>query len=89
MTVPTTKGEERARDRLNAIARARVTNTHATARRRFDVIRDRLARARAQDCRYPITPQSTLAQLRALGAGCTAGHWVCPTVDAIRRRLGS
>ncbi len=91
MTASTTpKNEERAaRDRLKAIDRARTANAKANARRRADVIRDQLARPRAKDCRSPITPQSTLEQLRALGAGCTAGQWVCPTLDAIRRRLGA
>ena len=90
MTTSTTpKNEERAaRDRLKAIERARAANAKASARRRADVIRDELARPRAKDCRCPITPGSTLEQLRALGAGCTAGQWVCPTLDAIRRRLG-
>ena len=41
-----------------------------------------------EGCRCPITPDSTLEDLLALGAGCTAGRWVCPTLDAIRRRLG-
>jgi hypothetical protein len=90
MTTSTTpKNEERAaRDRLKAIERARAANAKANARRRADVIRDELARPRAKDCRYPITPASTIEEVRALGAGCTAGRWVCPTLDAIRRRLG-
>jgi hypothetical protein len=91
MTTSTTpKHEERsARDRLNAIARARSANAKASVRRRADVIRDELARPRAKDCRCPITPASTIEQLRALGAGCSAGRWVCPTLDAVRRRLGA
>jgi hypothetical protein len=91
MTTPTTPtGEERAaRGRLKAIERARAANAKANARRRADVIRDELARPRAKDCRCPITPASTLEQLRAFGAGCTAGRWVCPTLDAVRRRLGA
>jgi hypothetical protein len=89
MTTSTTKNEERAaRDRLKAIERARAANAKANARRRADVIRDELARLRAKDCRCPITPASTLEELRVLGAGCTAGRWVCPTLDAVRRRLG-
>ena len=89
MTAPTTpKVEERvARDRLKAIERARAAKAKTNARRRADVIRDELARPRAKQCRCPITPASTLEQLRELGAGCTAGRWVCPTLDAIRRRL--
>jgi hypothetical protein len=91
MTTSTSpENEERAaRERLKAIERARAANAKANARRRADVIRDELARPRAKDCRCPITPASTIEQLRALGAGCTAGRWVCPTLDAIRRRLGS
>jgi len=87
MTTSTTpKNEDRAaRDRLKAIERASAANVKASARRRADVIRDELAK----DCRCPITPASTIEELRALGAGCTAGRWVCPTLDAIRRRLGS
>jgi hypothetical protein len=86
----TPKAEERAaRDRLNAIKRARTANANANGRRRADVIRDELTRPRAKDCRCPITPASTPEQLRGLGAGCTAGRWVCPTLDAIRRRLSA
>ena len=91
MTTSTTaKTEERtARDRFKAIERARAANAKASARRRADVIRDELARPRAKDCRCQITRGSTVEQLRALGPGCTAGQWVCPTLDAIRRRLGA
>jgi hypothetical protein len=91
MTTHDTKpGEQRgASDSLRALDRAHAANPNATIRRRADVIRDELARPRAKDCRCPITPQSTLEQLRALGAGCTAGRWVCPTLDAVRRRLGA
>lgn len=90
MTVKTTpQGEERAaRDRVRAIQRARAAKSKADARRRPAVIREELARPRAKECRCAITPDSTLDDLRALGAGCTAGRWVCPTLDAIRRRLG-
>jgi len=86
----TPEGEERAaRDRLKATERARAANAKASARRRADVIRDELASPRAKDCRCPITPASTLEQFRALGAGCTAGRWVCPTLDGVRQRLGA
>ena len=91
MTTSTTpKNEERAaRDRLKAIERASAANAKATARRRADVIRDELGRPRAKACRCPITPASTIEELRALGAGSTAGRWVCATLDAVRRRLGA
>jgi hypothetical protein len=90
MTVDTTpRSEERAaRERVRAIQRARAAKAKLDARRRGAVIREPLARPRAKDCRSPITPDSTLEDLLALGAGCTAGRWVCPTLDAIRRRLG-
>jgi hypothetical protein len=88
MTSSTPRNEERAaRDRLRAIRRARAAKAKADASRRAAVIRDELGRPSAKDCRCPITPDSTLRDLLALGAGCTAGHWVCPTLDAIRRRL--
>ena len=90
MSVNTTpQAEERAaRDRLHAIKQARAAKAKADARRRAAVIREELARPRAKDCRCPVTPDSRLEDLIALGAGCTAGRWVCPTLDAIRRRLG-
>jgi hypothetical protein len=91
MTTSTSlKTEKRAASaRLKAIERARAANAKANACRRADVIRDELTRPRAKDCRCPITPGSTLEELRALGAGYTAGRWVCPTLDAVRRRLGT
>ena len=91
MTTSTSpENEERAaRARRKALERARAANAKANARRRAHVIRDELARPRAKDCRCPITPASTPGQLRSLGAGCTAGRWVCPTLDAVRRRLGA
>jgi hypothetical protein len=82
-------GKRAACDRLTAIERARAAKAKANARRRADVIRDELARPRAQDSRSPVKPHSTREQLQALGAGCSAGRWVCPTLDAIRRRLAT
>ena len=90
MTLDTTpQSEERAaRQRIRAIRRARAAKAKADAGRRATVIRDEFARPRAKECRCPITPDSTLADLLALGAGCATGRWACPTLDAIRRRLG-
>ena len=78
-----------ARDRRKAIERARAAKAKANVRRRADVIRDELVRPRAKDCRCPITPQSSLEQLPARGAGRTAGERVSPTLQPIRRRLGA
>ena len=89
MTASTPQGEERAaRGRLRTMRLARAAKAKADASRRAGVIREELARPRAKECRCPITPASTLKDLLELGAGCTAGRWVCPTLDAIRRRLG-
>jgi len=86
-TTPRTE-ERAARKRVRAIRRARAAKAKADATRRAAVICEELARPRAKECRCPITPDSTVEDLLALGAGCTAGRWVCPTLDAIRRRLG-
>ena len=84
------KNEECATfERLDAIERARTAKAKSNARRRTDLILDELARPRVNDCRCPITPHIALEQLQSLGAGCTAGQWVCPTLDAISRRLGA
>ena len=90
MTIDATpQNEERAaRKRLRAIRRAHAAKAKADASRRAAVIREELGRPRAKECHCAITPSSTLEDLLALGAGCTAGWWVCPTLDAIRRRLG-
>jgi hypothetical protein len=90
MSVNTTpQAEERvAREHVRAIQHARAAKAKADARRRAAVIREELARPRAKDCHCPITVDNRLEDLIALGAGCTAGRWVCPTLDAIRRRLG-
>jgi hypothetical protein len=90
MTVTTTPQiEERvARERIRAIQPARAAKAKADARRRAAVIREELTRPGAKDCHCPVTTDSTREDLIALGAGCTAGRWVCPTRDAIRRRLG-
>ena len=86
----TPKDEERAaRDHLEAMAQARGVKAHANGRRLADVIRDQLARPRAKDRRRAIHPASTLERPDALGAGCTTGRPVCPTLEAIRRTLGS
>lgn len=89
-TSTTPQAEERdARSRQRALKRARAGKASADNRRRAEIIREQLADPRAKECHCPITPASTPAELRALGAGCTAGRWVCPTLDAIRRRLGA
>jgi hypothetical protein len=90
MTTP--QDEERAaRERHRQLARARK---EAARKRQKEsqgklatIIREELAKPRARHCRCGLTPRTTRAQLAALGAGCTAGRWICPVLDAIRRRL--
>lgn len=31
----------------------------------------------------------SIPELQKLGAGCTEGRWVCPRLDAVRRRIGA
>lgn len=84
----TARAEERAAARrVRAMNRARRAKATAAARRRAQIITEELSSPRARECSCPITPQTTIAELTALGAGCTTGRWVCPTLDAIRRRL--
>ena len=77
MTTSTPRTEERAaRERMRAIRRACAAKAKADAGRHAAVIREELARPRAKECRCPITPDCTLRDLLALGAGCTSGRWV-------------
>jgi hypothetical protein len=85
----TTPRPEQPATRQDALQRARAGKAQAAQRRFAEIIREHLASPRTKDCQCPITPSNTREELRALGAGCTAGRWVCPTLDAIRRRLGT
>ncbi len=88
MTTAATRKARKAARSERAIRHARA----AKARRRPRPFRGHPRGARPptrEGCRCPITPDSTLRDLVALGAGCTAGRWVCPTLDGIRRRLGA
>ena len=83
------KAENRARARLRALERARAAKAKANARRREEIVREELSRERAKDCRCAIPLGATPEHLQSLGAGCTAGRWVCPTLYAIRLSLGT
>lgn len=82
--------ERQARQRERTLEKARREAARRREREarstRAEIIREE--KARRPDCRCPITVYSTPAQLRELGAGCTSGRWVCPCLDAIRRRTG-
>lgn len=89
MTTP--QEEERAaRQQHRQLERARKEAARqrdkAAQGKLAQIIREVLAQPRARECRCGITPRMTRAQIDALGAGCTAGRWVCPVLDTIRRR---
>jgi hypothetical protein len=52
------------------------------------IIGDELARNRG--CQCGITWRTTWAEIQTLGEGCTHRYngYICPTLDAIRRRMG-
>jgi hypothetical protein len=85
----TTPRPEHPATRQDALQRARAGQAQAAQSQRAEIIREYLPSPRAKGCRCPITPLSTREELRGLGAGCTAGRWVCLALDAIRRRLGT
>ena len=84
--------ERAARDQHRQLERARKAANAKVAKQTqgklAGIIREELARPRARACKCQITPRTTMAELQAMGSGCTAGRWVCPVLDAIRRRMG-
>lgn len=93
MVTATPREEERAaRERQRRLDRMRKGAERARekeARTKLaGIIREELARNRGCEC--GITPRTTWAEIMALGEGCTHRYngYVCPTLDAIRRRMG-
>lgn len=85
------RSEERAaRAQLRADRRLQRAAQHARQRQWRGRLADALAAtAKSRNgCRCGLRPSMTREQLRALGAGCTDPHHVCPRLDAVRRRLG-
>jgi len=92
MLMTTPQEEERAaRAQQRQLERARKEATRKREReaqsKLATIIREEMAKPRAKECRCGLTTRTTRAQLAALGAGCTAGRWVCPVLDTVRRRL--
>lgn len=88
----TPKEEERAaREQARRLAKLQKGKQKAAEKAakqtRATIIRDELAKDRARRCRCGIRATMTAKDLTDLGAGCTAGMYVCPTLDAIRRRI--
>lgn len=90
MTTTPHEEERAAREQLKQLERARREAARVREKeagsKLSNIIREELARPRARNCRCGITPRMTRAQIDALGSGCTAGRWICGTLDAIRRR---
>lgn len=82
--------EQTAREKHRHLERMQKAARRAQGRR----WRERLAEAIAETrkahprCRCGLRAAMSREELRALGSGCTAGRWVCPRLDQVRRRLG-
>lgn len=86
--------ERRARRQLRdaqRLQRGAARRRRQEERRRFRQVLADTAKS-WPTCTCPLTPDLEREQLHALGAGCTAGDglrpgYVCPRLDAVRRRL--
>jgi len=79
------KKQERQLERARAAA---ADKRETEARTKLgNIIREEMQLPRWKHCKCGITLRTTRAEIDAMGAGCTAGRWVCPTLDAIRRKL--
>ena len=65
---------------------SKSTPAVSTARTQ-DVIAEILNSPRAANCHCKISPNSTPAEIRAEGAGCTSPYYICSTLDTVRRKL--
>lgn len=81
------RAERAAREPVRAMRRARAANAKTDASRRAAVIREELARPRANEC-GPIAPDSTLRDLLRSASDAPPVVGSVPALDAIRRRLG-
>lgn len=98
MVTGTVREEERAAlQQQRRLERGRKTaeRNRATERSRKlqAVVREEMSRPRARACKCGITSRTTMSEIMAMGAGCTAGAnrqggWVCSVLDAIRRKMG-
>jgi predicted methyltransferase len=93
--ITTPRAEERAaRAQYRQLERARKASVEAAEKeakgKLADIIRDERTRPRARTCRCGLRPGMTVADLSALGEGCThrSQGYICPTLDAVRRRMG-
>ena len=82
------RAEPAAREPVRAMRRARAANAKTDASRRAAVIREELARPRANECGRPITPDSTLRDLLRSASDAPPVVGSVPALDAIHRRFG-
>lgn len=89
------RAEERAaRARHRGLERAQRASRTASERAFAQKVRDLAAGLRHLNphCRCELRGVHNARELRALNGGCTAEAdgpgWVCPLLDAIRRRMG-
>lgn len=85
---PVGEEQRQARAAQRNLQRARAQRTRDAQARRRKLIAEVLATPAGKRCRCGITPRITDEELRALGAGCTAGRWVCEVLQRVRRRVG-
>lgn len=71
--------------RGDALAKAREVRVSRSDERVWEAIERILT---TQTCNCDLRPGMKADDLRELGAGCTAPRYVCPVLDAYRRRLG-
>ena len=89
------KGRRGRRGRVTtssaASPRNRVRKEHLPPIVTAKIIRetgDRYPTCKCEDMDIPLEPGIYIDDLYMLGSGCTAGLYVCPRLDAVRRRLG-
>lgn len=96
LTATPAEEERAARERQRRLDKLQREAARARAReersKRATVIREELARPQARRCRCGITTRTTREELDALAEGCTGSvrggrGYICPVLDAIRRRL--
>lgn len=92
MAMMTTPYEEEraARQRERQLQRARKQAERQRRRQTNAKLQAVIAEevGRGRGCHCPFTAHTTMDDIMAMGSGCTAGLWICPTLDAIRRRMG-
>ena len=80
--------ERRARARQRGLAKAHRATRDASVRQQRAAITAALRAVPRGQCRCELRPGMTRTDLAALGGGCMMPAFVCPRLDAVRRRVG-